>query len=149
MQWRAEPGAGFSEANPADLWVSLIDDEIYGYQKVNVAAQMAEPNSLFYVMKHMIATRKAHSVLGWGGCDFLPVVNKAVLAYLRRSEQDQMLIICNLSDQPQETTVSLPDLVGVTPRDVLSDKSLEPIADVDYLLTLAPYQYYWLTFSTT
>jgi maltose alpha-D-glucosyltransferase/alpha-amylase len=149
MQWSAEPGAGFSEANPADLWVPLIDDETYGYQKVNVAAQMADPNSLFYVMKYMISTRKAHPVLGWGSCDFLPVVNKVVLAYLRRTEQDQMLIVCNLSDQPQEATVSLPDLVGLTPRDVLSDKPLEPITDADYLLTLAPYQYYWLTFSTS
>jgi maltose alpha-D-glucosyltransferase/alpha-amylase len=145
MQWTAEPGAGFSEANPADLWVPLIDDEEYGYQKVNVAAQMADPNSLFYTMKHMIATRKAHPVLGWGSCDFLPVVNKAILAYLRRTEEAKMLIVCNLSDQPQEAVLSLPDLVGLAPHDVLTDGFLPSIDQPEYSLSLSPYQYYWLS----
>jgi maltose alpha-D-glucosyltransferase/alpha-amylase len=145
MQWTAEPGAGFSEADPKDFWVPVIADETYGYQQVNVAAQMADPDSLFHQMKHFVATRKAHPVLGWGSCDFLPLTNKAVLSYLRRTDEaQQMLIVCNLSDQPQQVSLALPDFVGRTPQDVLTKRVLAPIMQADYTLSLAAYQYYWL-----
>ncbi len=144
MQWTGNPDGGFSEAAPADFWAALIDDQTYGYQKVNVAAQRADPNSLFYSMKHFIATRRSHAVLGWGRCDFLSLENKAVLAYFRRSDEARMLIVCNLSDQPQNVTLPLPAEVGITPHDVLSDTSLASIKEADYPLSLQPYQYYWL-----
>jgi len=146
MQWTAEPGTGFSQADPGDFWAPVIDDDTYGYQKVNVDAQMNDPNSLFHRMRHFIATRKAHPVLGWGSCEFLRVDNKAILAYLRQTNEAQMLIVCNLSDQPQNVTLSLPDFVGTTPHDVLTDTTTTAIVDDDYSLSLSPYQYYWLTF---
>jgi maltose alpha-D-glucosyltransferase/alpha-amylase len=144
MQWAADPGAGFSQTEPAEFWAPLIDDEVYGYQQINVAAQMADPNSLFHAMKRFIAVRKAHSVLAWGNCDFLNVDNQAVLAYLRHTEDEQMLIVCNLSDQTQTVTLRLPKFVGVTPHDVLSDKLLDPVGQTRYRISLSPYQYHWL-----
>jgi maltose alpha-D-glucosyltransferase/alpha-amylase len=144
MQWTVEPGAGFSQADPISFWVPLIDDDTYGYRKVNVATQMADPGSLFHTMKHLITTRKAHSVLGGGRCDFLPLTNKAILAYFRHTTETQMLIVCNLSDQPQTATLSLSDLVGITPVEVLTGKPFPTINKADYALTLSPYQYYWL-----
>ena len=145
MQWSAEPGAGFSTADPADFWAPLIDDEIYGYRQVNVAAQVVDRTSRFYSMKRMIAARKAHPVLGWGDCHFLPLVNKAILAYVRATAEAQMLIICNLSDQTQTTILSLPDSVRGVPQDVLSTVQLVPIIEANYSITLTPYQYYWLS----
>ncbi len=144
MQWTGETGAGFSETEPTSFWAPVIDDDTYGYQTVNVAAQQADPNSLFHQMKHFVATRKANPVLGWGSCDFLPLTNKAVLSYLRQTETDQMLIVCNLSDQAQGVTLNLPDFVGRTPHDVLSDQSLQSISETEYSLSLGAYQYFWL-----
>ena len=146
MQWTSKSGAGFSQTDPGDFWAPLIDDDTYGYHKVNVNAQREDQNSLFHMMKHFIATRKAHPVLGWGSCEFSRVDNKAILAYLRRTNEAQMLIICNLSDQLQEITLPLPDNVGATPHDVLTDTNLPAIVDVNYSLSLSPFQYYWLTF---
>jgi maltose alpha-D-glucosyltransferase/alpha-amylase len=144
MQWTAEPGAGFSRAAPVDFWVPLIDDDTYGYQKINVATQRADSSSLFHTMKRIIATRRAYPVLGWGNCDFLPAANKAILAYLRSTGEAGMLIVCNLSDQTQTATLSLSDLVGITPVEVLTGKPFPTINKADYALTLSPYQYYWL-----
>ncbi len=144
MQWTGEPGAGFSETDPENFWAPLIDDETYGYQTVNVEAQMADPDSLFHTIKHFVATRRANPVLGWGRCDFLPLSNKAVLSYLRRTDEAQMLIVCNLSGETQDVTLSLDDFVGVTPRDVLADTPLKMIDRAAYGLSLAPYQYHWL-----
>lgn len=147
MQWTGEPGAGFSQANPEDFWAPVIDDETYGYQKVNVAAQMADPHSLFHTMKHFVATRKAHPVLGWGSCNFLRIANKAILTYLRQTGEAQILVVCNLSDQGQQARLSLPDFVGQTPRDVLSNQSFPTISQPEYQITLAPFQYCWLVLS--
>ncbi|MCB9105762.1 MAG: maltose alpha-D-glucosyltransferase [Anaerolineales bacterium] len=145
MQWAGDRGAGFSEANPEDFWAPLIDDETYGYHRVNVAAQMADPGSLFHTMKHFVATRKAHPVLGWGGCEFLTLENKAVLAYVRRSDEAQMVIVCNLSDQSQSVSLPLADFVGQTPVDVLTDTAQPVISEPNYALSLAPFQYMWLS----
>jgi len=149
MQWTRDPGAGFSQADPADFWVPLIDDDTYGYQHINVVAQTADPGSLFHTMKHFVATRKAHPVLGRGRCDFLRVANRSILAYLRRDDQAQMLIVCNLSDQAQEVRLLLPDFVGVTPRDALSSFAGHPVSTPNYALSLAPYQYLWLNLSSS
>lgn len=144
MQWTAEPGAGFSQADPAAFWVPLIDDDTFGYRQVNVAAQMANPDSLFHTMKHFIAVRKAHPVLGWGRCHFLPANTPAILAYLRRTNTDCMLVLCNLSDRPQTASLLLEEFTGVTPHDVLLDRPMPPILQANYTLELAPYGYHWL-----
>lgn len=142
MQWTADPGAGFSTAEP---WAPVIDDDEYGYQKINVAAQQANPDSLFHTMKHFIATRKANPVLGWGSCDFLRIKNTAVLAYLRRTDNARMLIVCNLSDRPQNVRLDLSEFAGRVPKDALNpaQQSFAEISTVPYIVELQPYQYYW------
>ncbi|MFQ5612987.1 MAG: maltose alpha-D-glucosyltransferase [Anaerolineae bacterium] len=146
MQWTAEPGAGFSQADPATFYEPLIDDPVYGYQQINVAAQRADPASLLQTMKRLIAVRKAQPVLGRGDCRFLNTSNRAVLAYLRRAGAEQALIVCNLSDRPQTAHLSLPDAaaVGNTPRDLLGRGLFASITQTSYTLSLTPYQYHWL-----
>jgi maltose alpha-D-glucosyltransferase/alpha-amylase len=147
MPWTAEPGAGFSTADPADFWAPLIADETYGYHKVNVAAQMADPNSLFQTIKQLIASRKAHPVLGEGDCQFLDTGQPAILTYLRRSDSAHLLIVANLAGQRQAASLALPQLAGIRPSDVLSGTTLPPVGESEYTLTLLPYQCYWLDVS--
>ena len=146
MQWTGEPGAGFSPASPETYYAPLIDDDTYGYQKINVAAQVADPNSLFHTIKHMVATRKANPVLGEGSYQFLPSGNKAVLANLRQSDQAAILAIHNLSDQEQRATLDLAEFAGRTPHDLLGrlTKSLPEISTVPYSVVLKPFDYFWL-----
>jgi maltose alpha-D-glucosyltransferase/alpha-amylase len=146
MQWTGEPGAGFSGADPDDFWVPLIDDDIFGYRRVNVAAQRADPGSLFHTMKHFVATRQANPVLGWGDCQFLRVANKAILAYLRRSEEAMVLALHNLSSAGQVAKLDLSAFVGTIPTDLLGRRS-EPwpeIATSPYHISLEPFDYFWL-----
>ncbi len=146
MQWTAEPGAGFSTAPPESFYAPLIDDEVYGYQKINVAAQMADPTSLFHTIKHMIAVRKANSVLGEGNTQFLPTGNKAVLAMLRQSKQAAILAIHNLSDQTQSAMLDLAEFAGKMPTDLLGRRQqpLSEISTVPYSIGLKPFDYCWL-----
>lgn len=146
MQWTGEPGAGFSAAAPETFYEPLIDDETYGYQKINVAAQMADPASLFHTIKHMVAVRKANPVLAEGSYQFLRTGNKAVLANLRQSDHAAILAIHNLSEQNQTATLDLSDFAGRVPRDLLGRlaSSLPEISTVPYSVSLKPFDYFWL-----
>ncbi len=145
MQWTAEPGAGFSAAEP---WAPLIDDDEYGYRKINVAAQQNDPASLFTTMKHFVSVRKATPVLGWGACDFMPLTNKAVLAYLRHTEREAVLAVHNLTGQPQTAQFDLSEFAGRVPVDLLGRRdSLPEISTVPYGINLEPFDYLWLKVS--
>ncbi len=146
MQWTGESGAGFSTANPEAFWVPLIDDEEYGYQRVNVQAQLADPGSLFHTLKHMIKVRQANPVLGEGSHQFLRTGAKAVLANLRQTGQAAILAIQNLSGQPQTAMLDLSEFAGTIPFDLLGrgQEPLPEISTVPYSISLAPFDYFWL-----
>src|SRR3982074_2002971 len=58
MQWSPDRNAGFSRADPQRLYLPPIMDPIYGYEAVNVEAQLRDPRSQPNWMKHMLAVRK-------------------------------------------------------------------------------------------
>jgi len=60
MQWSADRNAGFSQANPQQLYLPITLDPEYHYEAVNVEAQLHNPYSLLWWMRRMLALRK-----GW------------------------------------------------------------------------------------
>src|SRR6185437_2083517 len=75
MQWTADRNAGFSSADPAQLYLPPIMDAVYSYAGVNVEAQTRSPSSLLNWMKRLIAIRKSSPVFGRGSINFLYPVN--------------------------------------------------------------------------
>jgi maltose alpha-D-glucosyltransferase/alpha-amylase len=144
MQWSDEENAGFSTVHPSRLYSPVIDDEVFSYQKVNVRAQRDDPSSLFHTMRKMIACRKRHKSFGRGDCQFLHPDGTAVLAYVRRHEDETILVVNNLSSSPQSVSLELGSFSGSSPRDILSGVSFPPVAAGPYILALDPYQYLWL-----
>ena len=88
MQWTSDRNAGFSKCDPARLYFPVVMDPIYGYQVVNVEAQLADQSSLLHWTRNMIALRKLFQVFGRGSLSFLNPSNRKILAYLRELEQD-------------------------------------------------------------
>lgn len=66
MQWSSERNAGFSTAEPEALRRPVIANERFGYQAVNVAAQLQLDNSLLRWFRELIQIRKAHPAFGEG-----------------------------------------------------------------------------------
>jgi maltose alpha-D-glucosyltransferase/alpha-amylase len=144
MQWDASPGAGFSEASPEAFCDPLIEDETYGYQKVNVEAQRRDASSLLNRLRRMIQVRKNYLVFGRGEMHLVDVKPKSVLSYVRSSVNETMLIFNNLSSESQDVTVDLSQYTGVAPIDVLTGKRLPEISKTPYSLKLVGYDYKWL-----
>ena len=61
MQWSPDRNGGFSRSDPARLFLPAIQDPIYGFDAVNVEAQMRSPASLLNWMRRMVAIRRNHT----------------------------------------------------------------------------------------
>ncbi len=143
MQWSAAPNAGFSAADPKDLYTPVIEDETYGYRRVNVEAQRADPGSLLNRLREMISVRKSHSALTRGDIIFLEPSNRAVLAYLRGHGDETVLVVNNLSADAQTVDLDLSAFAGAEPTDLFTDNRLPPLTAMPYRLEMGRYQYRW------
>ncbi len=112
MQWSLDRNAGFSRANPQQLYLPLIMDPIYGYQAINVESQQRDSSSLLNWMRRMIAVRKEHPAFGRGTMTLLYPRNRRVLAYIREFEGDRILCVVNLSRAAQAVELDLSQLEG-------------------------------------
>jgi len=143
MQWSPDRNGGFSRADPAALVLPAIMDPLYGYETINVEAQLRDPHSLLHWTRRMLAVRRRHLAFGRGGLRFLYPKNRKVLAYLRDFENDVILCVANVSRAPQAVEVDLSEFAGRVPIELSGGSLFPPIGQLTYLLTLPPYGFYW------
>jgi len=143
MQWSADRGAGFSRADPGQLYGPVIADPIYGYQAVNVEAQLRSPSSLLHWMRRLIAARKTSRVFGRGTLTFLAPANTRVLAHLRAYEGETILAVHNLAASSEPVELDLRAFRGAIPIEMLGEARFPPIGAQPYSLSLGPYGYFW------
>jgi maltose alpha-D-glucosyltransferase/alpha-amylase len=148
MQWNSDRNAGFSKCDPARLYFPVVMDPIYGYQVVNVEAQLSDQSSLLHWTRNMIALRKLFQVFGRGTLRFLHPENRKILAYLRDLEREDgshetVLCLANLSRFAQPVSLDLAEFAGAQPVEMLGYVSFPPITAQPYPLTLAPYSFLW------
>lgn len=94
MQWDATKEAGFTTGTP---WLAVNPN----YREINVAAALADPNSIFYTYQQLIKLRKEHPLMIWGDFELLSTPT-TIFAYLRRYEGETWLVVGNFSDDTQE-----------------------------------------------
>jgi maltose alpha-D-glucosyltransferase/alpha-amylase len=146
MQWSSDRNGGFSRADTARLYAPPIVDPVYGYQAINVEAQERYPFSLLNWTKRLIALRREHRVFGRGSLEIIYGANRKVLAYLRRYENETVLVVANLSRTLQPVELDLGSSAGLTPVEMLGLTVFPRITDdKPYFLTLGPYAAYWFT----
>jgi maltose alpha-D-glucosyltransferase/alpha-amylase len=143
MQWSADRNAGFSRANPQQLYLPAIIDPVYGYQAINVEAQAGEPSSLLNWMRRMIAVRKQHPAFGRGSMALIYPRNRKILAYLREHEESVILCVANLADSAQAVELDLARFRGLVPVELTGRSAFPPIGDLPYMLTLPAYGFFW------
>ncbi|MDP9066415.1 MAG: maltose alpha-D-glucosyltransferase, partial [Pseudomonadota bacterium] len=143
MQWSPDRNAGFSRADPQQLYLPPIMDPIYGYQATNVEAQIRDPSSLLSWTNRMLAVRKTSQAFGRGLRRFLKPGNRKILAYLREYGDDTVLCVANLSRSAQPVELNLASFKGRVPVEMLGRTAFPPIGDLPYLLTISAYGFYW------
>jgi maltose alpha-D-glucosyltransferase/alpha-amylase len=146
MQWSADRNAGFSKASPQRLFLPITSDPEYHYETLNVEAQQNNPNSLLWWMKRIIQQRQQFKAFGRGTLEFLHPENRRVLVFLRRYEEENILVVANLSRFPQHVQIDLPArLRGMAPMEVFGGAEFPPIGETPYAITLGAHGFYWFS----
>jgi len=143
MQWTPDRNGGFSRSDPARLYAPPIMDPVYGYGAVNVEAQSRSLSSLLSATKRLIAVRKSTLAFGRGSMTFIRSSNRSVLSYVRQYGDEVILCVANLSRSAQATELDLSAWKERIPLEMLGRTHFPPIGDLTYLITLAPYGFYW------
>jgi maltose alpha-D-glucosyltransferase / alpha-amylase len=142
MQWSPGPKAGFTTGDPA---VPLVSDGPFGPDKVNVATERRDPESLLNWMERAIRTRKELPELGWGAWRVLDTDHPAVLAHRCDWQGRGVLVLHNLGPEPVKVGVDLGDDVeaGRPLADLLGNRHHEP-ATTGQPMALHGFGYRWL-----
>jgi len=143
MQWTGDRNGGFSRADFAQLYAPPLMDPVYGFQAVNVEAQLRTSNSLLRWLKRFIALRKEHPVFGFGTYEPLSTSNHRIFAHVRRYEDDLVLCVHNLARTAQAVELDLSEFEGRFPEEMFGRVRFPSIGELPYLLTLAPRGFFW------
>jgi maltose alpha-D-glucosyltransferase / alpha-amylase len=145
MQWTGDRNGGFSRADFAQLYLPPLMDPVYGYQAVNVEAQLRTPTSQLRWLHRFVALRKQHPVFGVGGYTALSdrSDNPRIFAHMRRYEDDVILCVHNLANSAQAVQLDLQEWTGMVPEEMFGRTAFPAIGELPYLLTLAPRGFFW------
>ena len=100
MQWSDRPNAGFTKATP---WLPVPAS----YRTHNVASELADSRSVLQFYKRLLALRHGNRSLLDGEYVPLDQDDPHVLAYLRRYNNEAVLIVLNMSSSPQTAVLGL------------------------------------------
>jgi alpha-glucosidase len=105
MPWTESERAGFSSGRP---WLPVPREHL----GLSVATQERNPDSALHAFRRLMNWRKSQPTLITGDIEFLAATN-SVLAFLRVTKEERVLVAFNLSKQPTE--IALPGIGSGTP----------------------------------
>jgi maltose alpha-D-glucosyltransferase/alpha-amylase len=142
MQWSGEPQGGFTKS---DKPVSgVISGGPYGFERVNVASQRRDPNSLLNWMERLIRMRRELPEISWGDFSILRIARTEVLGICYEWRNNAVLCLHNfgaaactikfkIGSNPDETTLV----------NLLSDEHSTADDRGSHTMVLEPYGYRW------
>jgi alpha-glucosidase len=137
MQWTDAPNAGFTTGVP---WNPIASP----YKTYNVADELKDPNSILNWYKSLLALRRANPALLDGDYTALNENDANVYSYLRKTKNDAVLVVINMSAAPQAVNfkMSKPRLNAKQAKTLLTTQSsLQNISNVAQL-SLDPFAVY-------
>jgi maltose alpha-D-glucosyltransferase/alpha-amylase len=148
MQWSPDRNGGFSSGDFAQLVLPPLMDPVYGFQAVNVEAELRDSSSFLHWLQRMLAVRRQYPVFSTGSLEVLPADNPSVLAYLREVEgpagRHTVCCVNNLSRFAQSAELSLGRFEHAVPIELIGRSSFPEISSSGYPVTLGPHGFYWL-----
>jgi maltose alpha-D-glucosyltransferase/alpha-amylase len=144
MQWDDTPNAGFSTAPPEKLYAPVITAPPYGYTQINVRSQESDPASLLSWMRTALAVRASHPAFGRGRLTLLRPDQLCILAYLRQYQDETILVLNNLSAQPQLFSIEWEPFANHRLVDLFTAQEPTATPSSTRRFELEPYAFRWL-----
>lgn len=144
MQWTPYDNGGFSAAPPENQVRPMLSGGDYGYERVSVAAQRANANSLLNWMATLIRTRQECGEIGGGKWSAIPTGNDAILALRFDGDHSSTVILNNVSRKKQTIELNLTEEEIRTATDLLVDRQYEPIDPKTRRVRLEEFGFRWM-----
>ena len=93
IQWDRTENAGFTTGTP---WLHVNPN----YHEINVAANLEDPNSIFYCYQKLIQLRKNNPIIVWGDYELVDTPEQ-VFMYLRKYEGETWAVVANFGEQKE------------------------------------------------
>ncbi|MFI7232437.1 alpha-amylase family protein [Nonomuraea angiospora] len=138
MQW--SPDGGFTQAEP----VREIPEGSFAPDRVNVADQKRDVNSLLRWFQLLIERYRECPELAWGDYTVLETGDRAVFAHRCDADGAAVVVVHNLCDTVRDVELTLEGLENHQLTDLLVDGTLEVSAEGSVRLPLDPYGTRWL-----
>lgn len=139
MQWNRERHGGFSHAD--EVVRPVIDDPEYGYQKVNVADQRRQPDSLLNWTAQVLRTRRECPEISWGNFDIIETGTREVLAIKYDWRNTGLIALHNFADHSRTARMQLGE-GGELLVDVFNHATQEAHSGF-HEIPMEPYGYRW------
>jgi alpha-glucosidase len=133
MQWSTAANAGFSKTTP---WLPVPPS----HKTHNVETEQKDPNSILSVYRQLLAMRHKEPALVNGAYVALNEEDPNVLSYLRKANDEAVLVLLNMSAQQQSVRLNLEPAGFSAPKlSPLLSTGTAPAAGSAEGITLAPF----------
>ncbi|PWJ47869.1 oligo-1,6-glucosidase [Quadrisphaera granulorum] len=107
VQWTAGAGAGFTTGEP---WIPVNPNHVW----LNAAAQRDDPASVYAYYRRLVDLRHRDPVVVHGDFTMLQPEHPTLYAFARCLDGARLAVYANLSGEPLEVDVELPDRAATT-----------------------------------
>ena len=149
MQWTGDRNGGFSRADFAQLYLPPLMDPVFGYQAVNVEAQLRTPTSLLRWLRRFIELRKQHPVFGSATTSALRPENPRIFAHVRSFSEATSCSASTTSRARRRRSSSTSPRSTGAPGRAARQHAFPRIGELPYLLTLGPRGFFWFQLTAT
>jgi maltose alpha-D-glucosyltransferase/alpha-amylase len=142
MQWDDSANGGFSTADPDDCYNPVVDEGPYAYDRVNVAAQRDDPDSLLSRVRELSRARDRCPEIARGDFGIVDAEPKEVWAHRFDHEGEVLLCAHNFAAEPRDAVFGF-DVDPAAAERVVGDGGFR-VADGGVTLELDGHEYAWL-----
>ena len=133
MQWDDSQNAGFTQEIP---WIHVNSE----YKEINAAKSLEDQNSVFYYYQKLNRLRHEEPVITEGKYELFDADNEKVYAYLRKTEKECMIVICNFTEE--SILYQIPDDLCAKNGSLMISNDKDAKEKLGSELLLAPYGAY-------
>ena len=129
MHWDDSDNAGFTTGTP---WISVNEN----YKKINAAAQVNDPDSIFSYYKELIELRHQMEIIVYGVYKSKAIEHPDVFAYTRTLGDEKLFVVCNFREQEMDFTLE----DGFTGDEKVMISNYDDVVKTENGIYLRPYE---------
>ena len=134
---------GSRKRDPQKLFLPVIISPEYHCEVINVEVQENNPHSVLWWMRRLISLRNKFKAFSRGSIEVLNPDNPRIFAFVRRFQDERLLVVANLSRFVQYAELDLSSYQGLVPVELFGKTAFPVVQSTPYFLSIGPHSFFW------